>query len=212
MDRWVVKGVNGRSRIEDLSGDSSVRGARIRDVLASRTSAGQRRLSARGVEPGGRGARPGIRRPFGIGRMAARAIAAVPGRTSPRCVRILAITVGSSMAAMSFKVPPHCGHCSMSISNTRLSNRAQLRRTGATAGGTSAWSAEGVLVLTGTLGMPDPGMWPAWCPEDGMISLLSKQLRYACPVYLPERGGVGPRRARSARLSFVTSLAFLLHG
>ena len=42
------------------------------------------------------------------------------------------------MAAMSFKVPPHCGHCSMSISNTRLSNRAQLRHTGATAGGGGA--------------------------------------------------------------------------
>jgi len=27
---------------------------------------------------------------------------------------------GSSMAAMSFKVPPQCGHCSMSISNTRF--------------------------------------------------------------------------------------------
>ena len=80
MDRWVVKGASGWSRIEDLSGDSSVRGARIRGVLASRASAGQRRLSARGVEPGG--ARPGIRRPFGIGRMAARAIGAVPGRTS----------------------------------------------------------------------------------------------------------------------------------
>ena len=63
MNRWVVKGASGRSRIGDLSGDSSVRGARIRGVLASRASAGQRRLSARGVEPGG--ARPGIRRPFG---------------------------------------------------------------------------------------------------------------------------------------------------
>ena len=35
------------------------------------------------------------------------------------------------MAAMIFKVPPHCGQCSMSISNTRLSSRAQLRRAGA---------------------------------------------------------------------------------
>ena len=88
----------------------------------------------------------------------------------PRWVRILAITGGSSIAAMSFKVPPHCGLCSMSISNTRLSNRAQLRHTGATAGGASAWSAEGVLVLTGTLGKPGPGRSPAWRPEDGMIS------------------------------------------
>jgi site-specific recombinase XerD len=75
MDPWVVNGASGRSRI-------AVRGARIRGVLASRASAGQRRLSARGVEPGGRGALPGIRRPFGIGRMAAQAIGAVPGRTS----------------------------------------------------------------------------------------------------------------------------------
>ena len=43
--------------------------------------AGQRRLSAQGVEPGGRGSRAGIR-PFGIDRMTARAIGAVPGRAS----------------------------------------------------------------------------------------------------------------------------------
>jgi hypothetical protein len=60
-------------------------------VLASRASAGQRRLSARGVEPAGRGSRPGIR-PFGVGRMTARAIGAVPGAGKPRWVRILAIT------------------------------------------------------------------------------------------------------------------------
>jgi len=30
------------------------------------------------------------------------------------------------MAAMIFKAPPHWGHCSMSISNTRLSNRVRL--------------------------------------------------------------------------------------
>ncbi len=50
-------------------------------VLASRASAGQRRLSAQGLEPGGRGSRPGIR-PFGVGRMSARAIGVVPGRAS----------------------------------------------------------------------------------------------------------------------------------
>jgi hypothetical protein len=55
MDRWVVKGASGRSRIEDLSGDSSVRGARIRGVLASRASAGQRRLSAQGLNRMGAG-------------------------------------------------------------------------------------------------------------------------------------------------------------
>ena len=50
-------------------------------VLASRASAGQKRLSARGVEPAGRGSRPGIR-PFGVGRMNARAIGAGPRRAS----------------------------------------------------------------------------------------------------------------------------------
>jgi len=30
------------------------------------------------------------------------------------------------MAAMIVKVPPHCEQCSISISNTRLSRRAQL--------------------------------------------------------------------------------------
>ena len=33
---------------------------------------------------------------------------------------ILVITGGCSMAAMIFKVPPQCGQCSLSISNTRL--------------------------------------------------------------------------------------------
>ena len=66
------------------------------------------------------------------------------------------------MAARMVKVPPHCGHCSMSISNTRLrkpslafalragvrrskpapggfvSNRAQPRRAGAEGWGASA--------------------------------------------------------------------------
>ncbi len=49
----------------------------------------------------------------------------------PRGVGILAITGGCSMAAMIFKVPPHWGQCSMSISNTRLSSRAQLMGAGA---------------------------------------------------------------------------------
>jgi hypothetical protein len=49
----------------------------------------------------------------------------------PRWVRILAITGDLRWAARIVKVPPHCGHCSMSISNTRLSNRAQPRRAGA---------------------------------------------------------------------------------
>ncbi len=46
----------------------------------------------------------------------------------PRCVRILAITAGSSMAAMILKSPPHCGQCAGSMSNTRLSRRARHNR------------------------------------------------------------------------------------
>ena len=34
MDLWVVKYASRRSRVGDFSGDSSVRGARIRGVLA----------------------------------------------------------------------------------------------------------------------------------------------------------------------------------
>jgi hypothetical protein len=77
----VVKDAIRRSRMRDVSGPSAVRGARIRGVLASRASAGQRRLSARGVEPGGRGARPEIR-PVGIDRRPWPRLGAVPGRTS----------------------------------------------------------------------------------------------------------------------------------
>lgn len=47
---------------------------------------------------------------------------------NPRWARILAITAGSSMAAMMVKGPPQCGQDAMSIANTRLSNCAQLRR------------------------------------------------------------------------------------
>src|SRR5215813_5840430 len=49
----------------------------------------------------------------------------------PRWVRILTITGGSSMAAIIFKAPPQLGQCSMSMSKTRLSSRAQLMRAGA---------------------------------------------------------------------------------
>ena len=61
----------------------------------------------------------------------------VPRWRSGRCpggqaeVRILAITVGSRRAAMIVKEPPHWGHCSLSIANTRLSSRAQLMWAGA---------------------------------------------------------------------------------
>jgi predicted transcriptional regulator len=53
----------------------------------------------------------------------------------PRWLRILTITGGSSMAAMIFKALPQFGQCSMSISKTRLSSRAQLMR------GVSPWAA-----------------------------------------------------------------------
>ena len=57
----------------------------------------------------------------------------------PRWARILAITGGSSMAAMIVKVPPLLAdNCAMLISNTRLSNWAKLRRTGAEGWGASA--------------------------------------------------------------------------
>ena len=82
-----------------------------------------------------------------------KALAAARGgarAAKPRWVRILVVTEGCSMAAMNFKVPPHWEQCSISISNTRLSSRAQLMGAGAAGGGTSAWSAEGVLTLTGT--------------------------------------------------------------
>src|SRR5262249_40933883 len=54
----------------------------------------------------------------------------------PRWARILTITGGSSMAAlrqvsrqaMIFKLPPPFGHCSMSMSKTRLISLAQLMR------------------------------------------------------------------------------------
>src|SRR5262245_53887633 len=52
----------------------------------------------------------------------------------PRWLRILTITGGSSIAAMIFKAPPQFGQCSMLMSKTRLSSRAQLMR------GVSPWA------------------------------------------------------------------------
>ncbi len=46
----------------------------------------------------------------------------------PRCVRILAITVGSSITARMVKGPRHCGQVVISMAKTRLSNCAQLMR------------------------------------------------------------------------------------
>jgi hypothetical protein len=101
-----------------------------------------------GAEPDGDGDRRGIR-PVGI---------EGPGRCSGRC--------SGGQAEMGKDLGNHGGmldggddlqgatatqgQCSLSISNTRLSSRAQLMGAGAAGGGVSAWSAEGVLALTGT--------------------------------------------------------------
>ena len=58
----------------------------------------------------------------------------------PRWFRILVIASLSRMEAMIFIFPPHCGQCSMSISNTRLSKRAQLIRTVAWEGGAASFA------------------------------------------------------------------------
>jgi len=80
MDVRVVKYASRRSRIGDFSGDSSVRGARVRGVLASHASAGKGgcRLRELNRMEGVRGRDQAI----GVGRMTGRAIGAVPGRTS----------------------------------------------------------------------------------------------------------------------------------
>jgi hypothetical protein len=72
----------------------------------------------------------------------------------PRWVRILAIAVGSKMAATIVKEPPQFGQCSRSISKTRLSNWAQRIRAGAEgASVVSPWADGGSVALAGALGM-----------------------------------------------------------
>ena len=62
------------------------------------------------------------------------------------------MTVGSRMAARIVRVPPQLGQCSISISNTRLSNWAQPMR--AAAEGRSVSPCPGLsLALAGALGM-----------------------------------------------------------
>src|ERR671919_1671063 len=75
----------------------------------------------------------------------------------PRWVRILIITGGSSIAAMIFKAPPQFGHCSMSMSKTRLRSRAQLMRAGAPCA--CASSHEGSVAGSGGLGMIYCATW-----------------------------------------------------
>ncbi len=48
---------------------------------------------------------------------------------NPRCVRIRSITAGSSIAAMTFSLPPHCSQRSRSRSKTRFRSRAHVMRT-----------------------------------------------------------------------------------
>ena len=69
----------------------------------------------------------------------------------PRWARLLTITAGSSMAAMSVKGLPQCGQAAMSISNTRLSNWAQLMRA-RVAGGDALGSVEGAGTWSGSPG------------------------------------------------------------
>ena len=59
-----------------------------------------------------------------------------------RCVRILRITAGSSMAARMVNGPPHCEQAVMSIAKTCLSNWAQLIRARVEAAGASLVSVE----------------------------------------------------------------------
>ena len=102
---------------------------------------GQRGSPVQGSEPHGRGIG------FGSGYLAP--LTGAAGKP-----RILAITGGRSMAAMIFKAPPHWEHCSISISNTRLSSRAQFMRAGAEGGAASPWSVECAFALTAALGKP----------------------------------------------------------
>jgi len=88
MDLWVVKYASHRCRIGDFWGDSSVRGARMRGVLASHANAGQRDLSAQQAEPDGRG----------VGGGSAQFESIEGGRCS-----------GGQAATMIFKVPAHLG-------------------------------------------------------------------------------------------------------
>ena len=66
------------------------------------------------------------------------------------------------MAAIILKSPPHCGQYSRSISNTRLSNRAQLMRDGASCAG---WAASSPRFCggSGTIAVRNPA-WGASTP------------------------------------------------
>ena len=78
MDLWVVNHASRRSRMRDVSGPSAIRRPRIRGRFGL---SGWVRLSAQGVEPGGRGWCAGIR-PVRINRRPWPLLRAVLGRTS----------------------------------------------------------------------------------------------------------------------------------
>jgi hypothetical protein len=84
VGQGVVKHVDPRSRIGEFLGHYSARGAKFRDVM---------------------GYRLGIR-PFGTDGVTAKVARGGARTDKPRGVRVLAITVGSTMAAIIFKVPP----------------------------------------------------------------------------------------------------------
>ena len=61
------------------------------------------------------------------------------------------MAVGSRMAARIVRVPPQLGQCSISISNTRLSNWAQLMRADAEGWSVSPWPGGLSITLAGGL-------------------------------------------------------------
>src|SRR5262245_66489200 len=66
---------------------------------------------------------------------------------SPKWLRILMITGGSSMAAMIFKALPQLGQCSMSISKTRWSGGPNLT---STVGGSRSSNINILVLQVGT--------------------------------------------------------------
>ena len=106
------------------SGGAAVGGARS---VADRAARSYSERAAPSARVGNRFSAPQI-----VWNKSNRCAGSVAGRVGrPRWARILTITGESSMAAMTFKLPPQFGQCSMSMSKTRLSSLAQLMRAGA---------------------------------------------------------------------------------
>ena len=106
------------------------------------------------------------------------------------------------------QVPPHWEQCSIWISNTRLSSRAQLMGAGGAGGGTSAWSAEGVSTLTGTFGMMSgrslalrprrAKQAPSLCLASEFLALIAGMEAKALLVDIARGGVERAQRARAA--------------